>query len=129
LEEFFTRTFNDLAARPYGLLSFRLYIQTAVAAVLAIRAGLLDAREGNPPYIWALAFNPEHRHELLKEGWKDISKLFAMAFVLDVVYQAIVLNRIHPGQAVAVAIVLAVVPYVLLRAPITRLFGKKNPPP
>jgi hypothetical protein len=44
--------------------------------------------------------------------------------VLDGVYQLIVLRTLYPGEAMIVGIVLATVPYLLLRAPGARLLGK-----
>ena len=126
MDDFFTRTFQDLVGRAYGPMNIRLVIQPLVAGFLAIRAGLRDARAGNPPYLWALAFNPEHRRELLRQGWKDIVKIFVAALILDLVYQIIAFHSIRLGQAFPVAILLAVVPYLLLRAPVTRLFGKRK---
>jgi hypothetical protein len=40
---------------------------------------------------------------------------------MDSAYQLIVLDRFYPGEAVIVAILLAFIPYVLLRGPIARL--------
>ena len=39
---------------------------------------------------------------------------------MDVIYQLIVFNTLYPGEAVIVAIVLAFVPYLLLRGPFAR---------
>lgn len=125
MDNFFTQTFRDLVGRAYGPMNIRLIIQPLVAGYLAIRAGLRDARAGNPPYLWALASNPDHRRELLRQGWKDIAKVFIAALVLDLIYQVIALHDIRFGQALPVAILLAVVPYLLLRALVTRLFRNK----
>lgn len=129
MEDFLSQHFGDLVGRWHGPMDIRMYIQTSVAVILAIRAGLRDAREGNPPYFWALAFNADHRRELLRQGWKDVAILFVVALILDVVYQVVVLPTVYPAEAVIVAILLAVVPYLLVRATVTRLFGKKNPKP
>ena len=129
MEDFLTQRFGDIIGRIHGPMNVRIYIQLLVAVFLAIRAGLRDAREGNPPYFWALAFNPEHRRDLLHGGWKDIAKLFAAALALDVVYQIIVLHMVYPIESVIVAILLAVVPYLVVRALVTRLFGKKKAEP
>ena len=40
---------------------------------------------------------------------------------MDVVYQLIVLKTFYPGEAVIVAIALALLPYLLLRGPIARI--------
>jgi hypothetical protein len=44
-----------------------------------------------------------------------------MAIVLDLVYQLIVFRRIYPLEAIDVAILLAIVPYFVLRGPVNRV--------
>jgi len=53
---------------------------------------------GKPPYGWALLWEPGHRADMLKNGWKSIGKLFILVVLLDVVYQVIVLRFVHPGK-------------------------------
>ena len=126
MDEFFTRVFENLVGRVEGPMKFRVILQPLVACILAIRSGLRDARENKPPFFWALAFNPEHRRDLLKQGWKDIGKVFVAAVILDVVYQIVVLRMVYPGEAIIVATLLALVPYLLLRGPVTRLAAKNK---
>lgn len=121
-----------LIGRTQGPLKMRLILQPTVAAILALRAGLRDARAGRPPYLWTVLSNPASRGELLREGWKDVGKVFVLATILDCVYQWIVNHAIHPLQAIRIAVVLAIVPYVLLRGPITRIargLGARPPAP
>ena len=126
MDEFFTRVFENLVGRVEGPMKFRMILQPLVACILAIRAGLRDARENKPPFFWALAFNPEHRRDLLKQGWKDIGKVFIAAVILDVVYQVVVLRMVYPGEAIIVATLLALIPYLLLRGLVTRLAAKNK---
>jgi hypothetical protein len=37
------------------------------------------------------------------------------------VYQLIVLHTVYPGETIIVAIILAIVPYVILRGPVVRV--------
>ena len=122
----FARVFTDLVGRVEGPMKLRLIIQPLVACVFAVRAGLRDAREGRSPYFWALAFNEGHRRELLGQGWKDIAKVFVAAVILDVIYQFIALHTVYLGEAIVVAILLAILPYLLVRAAVTRLVGRKT---
>ena len=115
------RAVGELLGRSSGPLHFRLVIQPVVASILAIRAGMKDAREGKPPFFWTALTNPAARQVLIRSGWKDIGKLFMVAMVLDTIYQAIVLRGFHLVQALLVAIFVAVIPYVVLRGPATRL--------
>jgi hypothetical protein len=107
--------------RAYGPLSFRFIIQPLVAAGLAIRAGMEDARAGHPAYGWAMFTDPVRRHELLWEGCKHLAKLFAAAVIMDTIYQIIVFRWVYPGQALIVATIMAVPSYLLLRGPTNRL--------
>jgi hypothetical protein len=126
MDDFFTRALHDLVGRVEGPMKLRLVIQPLVACIFAVRAGLRDAREGRSPYFWALAFDAGHRRQLLGQGWRDIAKLFVAALLLDVIYQFIALHAVYPGEAVVVAILLAVIPYVLVRAAVTRIAARKK---
>ena len=122
------RTFiTDLIGRTDGPMSFRVYIQPLMAIVFAVRDGRRDAREGRAPYGWALLTDPEHRRYLIRDGWKGISKVFVIAYVLDIIYQYVVLHGFRPFQALFTAILLALVPYVLLRGPACRLASTVKP--
>ena len=124
IQDFFARIWDMLIGRIDGPLTFRLIFQPTVAAILASRAGLKDAREGRAPYLWSVFTNPAHRRDLLREGWKDIGKVFIIAVVLDVIYALIVHRWIFPGQALLVGIVLAIVPYLLIRGSVTRIMRR-----
>ena len=123
MDEWIARTISELVARVGGPMSFRFILQPATAAFFAWRAGLQDARTGRPPYFWAMLKNSAHRRDLLKDGWKDVAKVFVFAVVLDTVYQLIQLRWVYPTQALVVAFGLAFVPYVLLRGPFRRIAG------
>jgi hypothetical protein len=122
-----TRFWEDLAGRVTGPMSFRLLLQPAAAVILAVRAGLQDARAGRPPYTWSIFADPAHRRDLLREGWKAIAKVFIMAVLIDVVYQLRVLRWVYPVEAALVALLLACVPYLLIRGPVDRLMRRRRP--
>jgi len=121
MEEFIVRVGELLGVRLHGPLAFRLVLQPAVACFLAIRAGLDDAREGRPAFFWAVLTSPGHRGELLRDGWKDIVKIFLLAVLMDGIYQFVVNRTVRPVEAVFIGVLLAVVPYLLVRGPVTRL--------
>jgi hypothetical protein len=128
-----TRTWRELIGRAAGPEHLRLILQPLMASLLASLAGLRDAREGRPPFLWTLASDSNQRRSLLREGWKDVGKIFLIAVVLDVIYSLIVLHRVAPLQTLIVAIILAFVPYLVLRGIVTRLAarlgsGKPQPP-
>ena len=58
---------------------------------------------------------------MLRDGWKSVGKVFVLALVLDAVYQVMVLRFVYPGEALVVALLLAIVPYLVLRGLVTRL--------
>ena len=62
---------------------------------------------------------------MIKDGWKSVGKVFIIALVLDAVYQIVVLRFLYPGEALIVAFVLAIVPYLILRGLVTRLARRK----
>jgi len=124
LGEAITRFNENLAGRVGGPMSLRFILQPTVATLLAVRAGLRDARAGKPPYLWTVISDPAARHELLRDGWKDIAKVFTIAVVLDVIYQIIVEHHVYPLETLVVAVTLAALPYMIVRGPVTRIARK-----
>ena len=112
---------HDLTARPTGPLAMRFYVQPLMATLFAIRDGFKDARNHKHPYFWGLFTHPEQRPEMLRHGWKSVGKIFVLAVVLDIIYQLVVLHGLRPVQTVAVATMLAIVPYVIFRGPVNRI--------
>jgi hypothetical protein len=121
MNEIFARVWQNLYARLAGPMNLRFIIQPTVATILAIRAGLRDAHQNRPPFLWAVLWNPAHRRELLRQGWKDVGKVFLLATILDVVYQLIVHQAVYSLELLITAVTLAIVPYVLVRGPISRI--------
>jgi hypothetical protein len=121
MNEIFARVWHNLGARLTGPMNLRLIIQPTVATILAIRAGLRDARQNRPAFLWGVLRYPAHRRELLRQGWKDVGKVFVLATILDLVYQFIVHRRVYFLELLLTAVTLAIVPYVLLRGPISRI--------
>ena len=118
---YFSSYLNDFIARFDGPLHFRLIMQPLMAVFLAMRDGAKDTREGRSAYLWTLLTDPAQRRYLLTDGWKGISRIFLLACALDVVYQLIEWHRLKPLEVLLTAVILAVVPYALLRGPINRL--------
>lgn len=121
MDELFSRIFDDLAGRLTGPLTLRLILQPVMAALLGIKDGVADARRGQPAFFWSLVTDPSHRPELVRNGWKSIAKVFAVAVALDAIYQYIALRWFYPGEALLVAALLALVPYLLIRGPVNRI--------
>jgi hypothetical protein len=121
MDDVVARIWADLAGRLTGPLTLRLVLQPIMAAILATKDGLHDARRGDPPFFWAILTSPGHRRELLADGWKSSTKIFTVAVILDAVYQFIALRWFYPTEALLVATILAIVPYLLIRGPVNRL--------
>jgi hypothetical protein len=115
------RFFGDLFARLDGPLHFRFFVQPLVAIIFAVIDGVKDAKAGKPAYFWALLSASGDRKELVKEGWKSVGKVFIVAMILDVIYQLRVYSAVYAGQLLIVAFVLAIVPYLVVRGPVTRV--------
>lgn len=124
MEDMLQRLIENLAGRIHGPLTFRFLLQPTMAILYAIWDGWKDARAGKPPYFWALFTDPGHRREMLRDGWKSIGKVFFLALLLDVVYQILVLKWIYPGEMFLIAILLAIVPYLVIRGPANRLLRR-----
>jgi hypothetical protein len=119
------RGVQELLGRFSGPLNFRLFVMPTVVTILAIRADLRDAREGRQALLGAFFTDATERGRLLRSAMRDIGKVFLVAIVLDTTYQLWILKSFHIGQLLIVAIVCAIVPYVLVRGPITRLVRHK----
>jgi hypothetical protein len=115
------RALTNLVSRVGGPMTFRIILQPMMATLLALRDGLKDARENRPPYLWTLLTDPSQRFDLLRQGWLAIGRVFILAVIMDTIYQLIVVHWIYPLELIIVAVLLAVVPYLLIRGPVNRL--------
>jgi hypothetical protein len=108
------RVVQNLIDRVSGPMNFRFILQPVMASIFAIIAGLKDANAGRPPYFWSFMIGRAHRVDI-KDGWKSVGKVIVVALALDIVYQVIVLRSVYPGEAVIVAFVVVIAPYLILR--------------
>ncbi|MBK8380323.1 MAG: hypothetical protein IPL16_00190 [Ignavibacteria bacterium] len=128
MEDFITRFFDILGLKTEGPMKFRFILQPIVSLIFAVKAGLRDSKSGEVPYFWGLVSGKGERKDLLKEGWKDVGKLFVIALLLDIIAQIIILKTVYPFEAVITAIILAFIPYIIFRGIVNRiisLFKKK----
>ena len=125
IQEILTRFWDQLIAQPSGPLAFRFILQPVMATILAVLDGLKDARTGRPPYSWAILSDPSHRAAYLREGLKRLSRVIVFAFVMDAIYQFMVLRRFYPIEALVTVFVLAVLPYLLIRGPLPRIARRR----
>jgi hypothetical protein len=125
MDDIWVRIVDNMTARVSGPMHFRLVLQPMMASIFAVLSGLKDAKDRKPPYLWALITDPVHRTDMMRDGWKAVGKVFVFAIVLDVVYQIIELHFVYPGEAIVVAFILAIIPYLILRGLINRIASRK----
>ena len=133
MRDMLLRLLMNVSDRVGGPMTFRIILQPLMAALLAIRAGVKDAQTGRPPYLWTVLTDAGQRGDLMREGWKSVARVFVLAIIMDVIYQVLVLNWVYPLELLVIAILLAVVPYLLIRGPVNRfvrrLRGKREATP
>jgi hypothetical protein len=115
------RIWRNILDRPGGPMTFRFILQPCMAAVAALLDGIKDARLGRSPYLWTVLTNSQESADRLREGLIATARIILLGLVMDGIYQAIVLKTFYPGEMVLVALILAFVPYVLLRGPFARI--------
>lgn len=125
MDEWFSRIIDNLVDRVTGPMKFRLVLQPLMAIIFAVRSGLKDAKNGRPAYFWAIFTDPQNRKEMLRDGWKSVGRVFILAIIIDAVYQFMELRWFYPFEAFLVAIVLAIIPYLLIRGPVNRIARHK----
>jgi hypothetical protein len=127
----FRRVWHQLIERPDEPMRFRFILQPLMAAILAIRHGLNDARTGRSPYFWTMLGNPRERAQRLNEGLNATARIILLGLVMDAIYQVIVLKRFYPAEAVIVALLFCFIPYVVVRGLATRIARRwlDNAPP
>ena len=115
MEEMFLRFIENLGARVTGPMHFRVYMQPLMASFFAILAGLKDAGARKASYFTGRFTDPDHRREMITEGFKSVGRIFILAVLIDVAYQYLVQRWIYPGEALVTGLLLAIVPYIILR--------------
>jgi|SRR5215469_14033395 len=119
--QFVSHFWDELVARPSGPLGFRFILQPAMAAFLAARDGVRDARLGRSPYFWTICADPSRRKAALKEGVRSVARVLVLGAVVDIIYQVIVFHGLRPLQTIVIAVLLAFVPYLIIRGPAARI--------
>ncbi|MDH2328336.1 hypothetical protein QCN27_15835 [Cereibacter sp. SYSU M97828] len=105
-------------------MTFRFVLQPSMAALAAWRDGAEDARLDRSPYLWTILSSSGQSADRLREGIIATARIILLGFVMDGIYQATVLRTFYPGEMLLIAILLAFVPYLLLRGPFARIRRK-----
>lgn len=126
--DLFQHAWDNLIGRVSGPMKFRLVLQPLVAVFFATRAGIRDAREGRPAFLWTALTDKSQRRDLLRSLWADVGKVFIVACIIDAIYQILELHRVSIVGMLFVAAVLAMLPYAIIRGPVSRLVKHLYPP-
>jgi hypothetical protein len=114
------RIWHNLVDRPGGPMLFRFFLQPTMAAIAAWRDGLADARSGRSPFFAGAVADPAQRSARLNEAVVATARILLLGLAMDTIYQLIEFKRFFPTEAVIIALLLAFLPYVILRGLIAR---------
>jgi hypothetical protein len=122
------RFWDELISRPSGPLAFRFILQPVMASILAVRDGIKDAHNNRSPYLWTILYDANRRSGRIHEGVAAVARVLILGVVMDLIYQVIELHGFRPVETIIVAVVLAFLPYLIVRGPAERIARrlKKN---
>ena len=113
--ETISRLLRQLIERPSGPMSFRFILQPSMAAIAAVHDARKDVRLGRGPYLWTILHSPDQRVARLNEAANATARIFLLGLIMDTAYQILVFDRFFPAEAVIIALILAFLPYVVVR--------------
>ena len=116
--EAFERLSWQLLGRPSGPVSFRFVPQPSVAA---IKDGITDERTGRSPNFSTIMRRPQERMGRLRGGLAATAEILLIGITIGMIYKLLVFDRFHPSEALIVTLLLAFVPYLLIRGPAARI--------
>jgi len=119
--ETLARVWQNLVDRPSGPMLFRFFLQPTMATIAAVMSGMKDARRGRTPFWQAVLTSPTERAGRLNEAVVDTSRIMLLGLVMDSIYQYTVFDTFHPVEAVIITLLLALLPYLLLRGIVARV--------
>jgi hypothetical protein len=109
------RFWTDVFGRLHGPMTLRFYLQPTLALVAALKDGIKDVRSGHKAFFWTALRDPTQRSGRLREGLASTSQMALIGLAMDLIYQFRVFDRFHPVEAVMMVLLLAVIPYFVLR--------------
>ncbi|HKU54689.1 MAG TPA: hypothetical protein VJP60_04960 [Rhizomicrobium sp.] len=111
----------EMISRTTGPLALRFLLQPLMASALAVRDGIRDANLYRTPYLATIMTNPAARRARTLEGLRAVSRVLVLSIAVDLIYQYTVLGAFRPIQALIIGVMLAFVPYLLVRGPAARI--------
>ncbi len=109
------RFWQDIFDRAHGPMTFRYYLQPAMAALAALPDSIKDARLGHKAFFWTALWDPSQPSGRLREGLVSTARVALLGISMDMIYQYRVLDHFYPVEALMMAVLLAVIPYFILR--------------
>jgi hypothetical protein len=109
------RFWSDIADRLHGPMTFRFYLQPAMAFIAALIDGINDARYGHKSFLWSVHGDPTQHAGRLREGLISTARVALLGISMDAIYQFKALDQFYPAEAVMMALLLAVIPYFIFR--------------
>jgi hypothetical protein len=118
------RVWQNLVDRPGGPMLFRFFLQPAMAMIAAAHDGVADARLGRPPFGVAGLRHAADRADRLNEAVVATARIMLLGLVMDSIYQFIEFDAFHPAEAVVITLLLAFLPYLVLRGLVARVAAR-----
>ena len=109
------RFWTDVFGRLHGPMTLRFYLQPTLAFVAALKDGIKDVRLGHKAFFWTALWDPTQPRGRLREGLTSTSQMALIGFAMDLAYQFKVFDRFYPTEAVMMVLLLAVIPYFVVR--------------
>jgi hypothetical protein len=113
--EVLERLWRNLLDAPSGPMSFRFILQPSMSATVAIH----DSVKRTGRSRLTVAGNPRERMGRLRGELVATARIILLGIEMDVIYQLLVFETFYPAQALLIALLLAFIPYLLIRGPAT----------
>jgi hypothetical protein len=92
-----------------------------MAIIVALKDGLKDARIGRSPISGPFSRAPGSAEHACARASGATIRIIALGLFMDAAYQFVALRKFYLGEAVIVSLLLAYVPYRLVRGPTARV--------
>jgi hypothetical protein len=108
----------------------RFVIQPLIAILFGLRDGRMDRALGRPPYVVSLLTrSPAGRRARLREGLRSIVVPLCLALGASLLFQFLVMRRVHLWAALAYAALFVALPYAITRGVTNRALGTRRAAP
>jgi hypothetical protein len=119
------RIWHDLVDRSDAPMRFRFILQPLMSAIAGVHDGLGDVRSARSPF-WTVLRDPREPAARFREALNATARIILLGVAMDVIYQVTVLGTFYPVEALIIALVLALVPYLVIRGPVVRAWCRRT---